>query len=72
MIKLMLPFAIVAGLAILTVEAMDREWLADYQKQTGTTARFANSDDECRSNEHFDARFGICVRMREFTTDDQL
>lgn len=72
MIKLMLPFAIVAGLAILAVEAMDREWLADYQKQTGTTARFANSDDECRSNEHFDARFGICIKMKEFTTDDQL
>lgn len=72
MIKSLLPFAIVAGLAILTVEAMDREWLADYQKQTGTTARFANSDDECRSNEHFDARFGICIKMKEFTTDDQL
>lgn len=72
MIKLILPFAIVAGLAILAVDAMDREWLADYQKQTGTTARFANSDDECRSNEHFDARFGICIKMKEFTTDDQL
>lgn len=72
MIKLILPFVIVAGLAILAVEAMDREWLADYQKQTGTTARFANSDDECRSNEHFDARFGICIKMKEFTTDDQL
>lgn len=72
MIKLILPFAIVAGLAILAVEAMDREWLADYQKQTGTTARFAESDDECRSNEHFDPRFGICIKMKEFTTDDQL
>ena len=72
MIKFILPFAIVAGLAILAVEAMDREWLADYQKQTGTTARFAESDDECRSNEHFDARFGICIKMKEFTTDDQL
>ena len=72
MIKFMLPFVIVAGLAILTVEAMDREWLADYQKQTGTTARFANSDDECRSTEYFDARFGICIKMKEFTTDDQL
>lgn len=72
MIKYILPFAIVAGLAILTVEAMDREWLADYQKQTGTTARFANSDDECRSTEYFDARFGICIKMKEFTTDDQL
>lgn len=72
MIKFILPFAIVAGLAILTVEAMDREWLANYQKQTGKSARFANSDDECRSNEHFDARFGICIKMKEFTTDDQL
>nr|DAS43228.1 MAG TPA: hypothetical protein [Caudoviricetes sp.] len=72
MIKYILPFAIVAILSIGCIDAMDREWLADYQKQTGTTARFANSDDECRSNEHFDARFGICVKMREFTTDDQL
>lgn len=72
MLKYILPFAIVAGLALLSVEAMDREWLADYQKQTGNQARFANSDDECRSNEHFDARFGICVKMREFTTDDNL
>lgn len=72
MIKLMLPFAIVAGLAILTVEAMDRQWLADYQQQTGNQARFANSDDECRSNEHFDGRYGICVKMREVTTDDNL
>lgn len=72
MIKFILPFAIVAGLAILAVEAMDREWLADYQKQTGTTARFANSDDECRSTEYFDARFGICIKMKEFTTDDHL
>lgn len=72
MIKFILPFAIVAGLAILTVEAMDREWLANYQKQTGTTARFADSDDECRSTEYFDARFGICVKMREFTTEDSL
>jgi len=72
MIKFILPFAIVAGLAILAVEAMDREWLADYQKQTGNSARFANSDDECRSNEHFDQRYGICIKMKEFTTDDQL
>ena len=72
MIKLILPFAIVAGLAILSVEAMDREWLADYQKQTGKSARFANSDDECRSNEHFDQRYGLCVKMREFTTEDNL
>ena len=72
MIKLILPFAVVAGLAILTVEAMDREWLNNYQSQTGQSARFADSDDECRSNEHFDARFGICVKMREFTTEDNL
>lgn len=72
MIKYILPFVIVAGLAILSIEAMDREWLTDYQKQTGTTARFAESDDECRSNEHFDQRFGICVKMREFTANDNL
>lgn len=72
MIKYILPFVIVVGLAILSIEAMDREWLADYQKQTGQSARFAESDDECRSNEHFDQRFGICVKMREFTANDNL
>lgn len=72
MIKYILPFAIVALLSIGCIGAMDREWLADYQKQTGTTARFAESDDECRSNEHFDARFGICIKMREFTANDNL
>ena len=69
MIKFMLPFAIVAILSIGCIDAMDREWLADYQKQTG---RFAHSDDECRSNEHFDQRYGVCVKMREFTTEDNL
>lgn len=72
MIKFILPFAIVALLSIGCIDAMDREWLADYQKQTGNSARFANSDDECRSTEYFDARFGICIKMKEFTTDDQL
>lgn len=72
MFKYLLPFAIVAGLAILSVETMDRQWLADYQQQTGNQARFANSDDECRSTEHFDQRYGICVKMREFTTEDSL
>lgn len=72
MIKFILPFAIVAILSIGCIEVMDREWLADYQKQTGTTARFANSDDECRSNEHFDARFGICIKMKEFSLEDNL
>lgn len=72
MIKYILPFAIVAILSIGCIDAMDREWLADYQKQTGTTARFAESDDECRSNEHFDSRYGVCVKMREFTTEDNL
>lgn len=72
MFKYIIPFAIVAGLAVLAVDAMDREWLADYQAQTGNSARFANSDDECRSTEHFDARFGVCVQMREFTTNDNL
>lgn len=72
MIKYILPFAIVALLSIGCIEAMDREWLADYQKQTGNSARFANSDDECRSNEHFDQRYGICIKMKEFTIGDQL
>ena len=72
MIKYNLLFAIVAGLAVLAVDTMDRQWLADYQAQTGKSARFANSDDECRSNEHFDSRYGLCVKMREFTTDDNL
>lgn len=72
MFKYILPFAIVALLSIGCIEAMDREWLANYQLQTGTMARFANSNDECRSNEHFDQRYGLCVKMREFTTDDQL
>lgn len=72
MIKFILPFAIVAILSIGCIDAMDREWLADYQKQTGNSARFAESDDECRSTEYFDERFGICVKMREFTTADQL
>lgn len=72
MFKYILPFAIVVSLAVLAVDAMDREWLADYQKQTGKSARFANSDDECRSTEYFDARFGVCVKMREFTTEDKL
>ena len=72
MLKYILPFAIVAGLAILSVDAMDCEWLLDYQKQTGHSARFAESDDECRSTEYFDARFGICVKMREFTVNDNL
>lgn len=72
MAKFILSATIVALLTIGCVEVMDREWLVDYQKQTGTTARFAASDDECRSTEYFDARFGICIRMKEFTTDDQL
>lgn len=72
MIKLISSMAIVAGLTVACVETMDREWLADYQQQTGNSARFADSDDECRSNEHFDARFGICVKMREFSVEDNL
>lgn len=72
MIKLLSSVAIVALLTIACVETMDLEWLNNYQAQTGNQARFANSDDECRSNEYFDARFGICVKMREFTTEDSL
>jgi hypothetical protein len=72
MIKLLSSVAIVALLTFGCVEVMDRQWLADYQTQTGNQARFANSDDECRSNEHFDGRYGICVKMREFTAEDNL
>lgn len=72
MIKLITSMAIVALFTFGCVETMDRQWLADYQTQTGNQARFANSDDECRSNEHFDARFGICVKMRAFSSDDNL
>lgn len=72
MFKYLLPFVIVAGLAILSVEAMDKEWLNNYQAQTGNSARFAESDDQCNSVEYFDARFGICVKMREFTVSDNL
>lgn len=68
MLKYILPFAIVAVLTVLTVDAMDKEWLADYEKNTGNQARFANSDDECRSNEHFDSRYGLCVSLRQTTT----
>lgn len=72
MIKLLSSMAIVALLTFGCVETMDRQWLADYQQQTGNQARFANSDDECRSTEHFDQRYGICIKMREFTTEDNL
>lgn len=64
--------AIVVGLVIAGVNAMDREWLMDYQTQTGNQARFATSDDECRSDEHFDDRYGVCIKMRAFTVDDNL
>ena len=72
MLKYILPFVIVAILSIGCIEAMDREWLADYQKQTGNSARFADSDDECNSVEYFDPRFGICVKMKAFTTENNL
>nr|DAD79664.1 MAG TPA: hypothetical protein [Podoviridae sp. ct53O25] len=72
MLKYLSPFLVIAGLVFVGVQAMDREWLADYEKNTGKSARFANSDDECRSNEHFDNRYGLCIKMREFTTDDNL
>ena len=72
MIKLLSSMAIVALLTFGCVETMDRQWLADYQQQTGNQARFTNSDDECRSTEHFDQRYGICIKMREFTTEDNL
>ena len=72
MAKFILSAVIIALLSIGCIDAMDREWLADYEKQTGNSARFAESDDECRSTEYFDQRFGICIKMREFTTADQL
>ena len=64
--------SIVAGLAVAVVNAMDREWLMDYQAQTGNQARFANSEDECLSTEHFDNRYGVCIKMRAFTVEDHL
>ena len=64
--------SIVVGLVIAGVDAMDREWLNDYQKTTGNQARFADSDDQCLSNEFFDRRYGVCVKMRAFTTEDKL
>ena len=64
--------AIVVGLVIACVNAMDREWLMDYQAQTGNQARFATSDDECLSTEHFDEHYGVCIKMRAFTVDDNL
>lgn len=68
MIKYLSPFLVIAGLEFVVVQAMDKEWLADYEKNTGKQARFANSDDECRSNEHFDSRYGLCVSLRQTTT----
>lgn len=64
--------AIVVGLVIAGVNAMDREWLMDYQTQTGNQAHYATSDDECLSTEHFDERYGVCIKMHEFTVEDNL
>ena len=64
--------SIVIGLVIAGVDAMDREWLNDYQKTTGNQARFADSDDQCMSNEFFDNRYGVCVKMRAFSVNDKL
>lgn len=68
----LLSLSIVVGLVIAGVNAMDREWLMDYQAQTGNQARFATSDDECLSTEHFDERYGVCIKMHEFTVEDNL
>ena len=68
----LLSLSIVVGLVIAGVNAMDREWLMDYQTQTGNQARFATSDDECLSTEHFDERYGVCIKMHEFTVEDNL
>lgn len=64
--------SVVIGLVIAGVDAMDREWLNDYQKATGNQARFADSDDQCLSNEFFDNRYGVCVKMRAFSVDGKL
>lgn len=64
--------SIVVGLVIAGVDAMDREWLNDYQKATGNQARFADSDDQCSSVEFFDSRYGVCVKMRAFSVEDKL
>ena len=72
MLKYLSPFLVIAGLAFVVVQAMDKEWLADYEKNTRKQVRFANSADECRSNEYFDHNYGLCVKRREFTTDDNL
>ena len=37
----LLSLSIVVGLVIAGVNAMDKEWLMDYQAQTGNQARFA-------------------------------
>ena len=63
---------VVIGLTITSINAMDQEWLNDYQKTTGNQARFADSDDECNSTEFFDNRYGVCVKMRAFTAEDKL
>lgn len=68
----LINLSIVAGLVIVGVNAMDREWLMDYQAQTGNQAHFATSDDECLSTEHFDDRYGVCIKMRAFTVEDNL
>lgn len=64
--------SIVVGLTIASINAMDQEWLNDYQKTTGNQARFADSDDECNSTEFFDSRYGVCVKMRAFSVEDKL
>lgn len=64
--------SIVVGLVIAGVDAMDQEWLNDYQKTTGNQARYADSDDECNSTEFFDSRYGVCVKMRAFSIEDKL
>lgn len=63
---------VVIGLTIASINAMDQEWLNDYQKTTGNQARFADSDDECNSTEFFDSRYGVCVKMRAFSVEDKL
>lgn len=41
MLRYLSPFLVIAGLAFVGVQAMDKEWLADYEKNTEKQARFA-------------------------------
>lgn len=38
MLKYLSPFLVIAGLVFVGVQAMDKEWLAGYEKNTGKHA----------------------------------